>query len=173
TRGRLRQVAFWALLIVGYVVLCLGPGSGVWEIYARLPLAASFRGSGRLLWIANLAGAVLVGLGADAAAGSLGRGAALLPALIIANALVFGVVPYFGYRTGDLYNRHADAFAFVQARLGPQDRVHIVGKMRDFSLGPKSASIFRVPALYDYEAQAPRRYADYFTYLRTGHPLRG
>jgi hypothetical protein len=90
---------------------------------------------------------------------------------MVANALVLGAVPYFGYRTGDVYDRHAEAFAFVRARLTPQDRVHVVGKPRDVALGPKSPSRFRVPGIYDYEAQPPRRYAEYFTYLRTGRPL--
>jgi hypothetical protein len=49
--------------------------------------------------------------------------------------------------------------------------MHVVATDRDVALGPKSASRFHVPAIYDYEAQPPRRYAEYFTYLRTGQPL--
>src|SRR5262249_20620667 len=68
-------------------------------------------------------------------------------------------------------DRTADAFAFVRARLTPQERVHVIGKPRDVALGPKSPSHFRVPGIYDYEAETPVRYAEFFTYLRTGRPL--
>lgn len=164
-------VVFFGLVLAGCVVLSTGPGSGLWELYARLPLAASFRGSGRLLWITHLAAAMLAALGAEVASRALGRAAPLLPLAMVANALLLGSVPYFGYRSGDLYDRNADAFAFVRARLTPQDRVHVVGKPRDVALGPKSPTWFRVPGIYDYEAQPPRRYAEFFTYLRTGRPL--
>lgn len=173
--GRARRpdvVVFQALVIAACLVLSLGPGSGVWELYAHLPLAASFRGAGRLLWIAQLAGAVLVAFGVEALTSLLGRGAWTFPVMMLANGLVFGAVPFFGYRTGDVYDRTAGAFAFVRERATPQDRVHVVGRSRDLSLGPKAPTWFRVPGIYDYEALAPRRYAEYFAYLRTGHALR-
>ena len=60
----------------------------------------------------------------------------------------------------------------MRARLTPQDRVLIAGAHPDVALMPKTASLFRLPSIFDYETQAPRRYVDFFTYMRTGHGLR-
>src|SRR4029453_7216654 len=43
----------------------------------------------------------------------------------------------------------------------------------DFGLTPKTASLFEVPTFFDYDPQVARRYAEFFTMLRTGAPLRG
>jgi hypothetical protein len=167
---RRRHVLFYALVAVGYLVLSLGPGTPLFDLYARLPFGTAFRFSDRLRWVTSFALAVLVGFGAEAV--TRGRGLRIaLPALVLANALWVGRAPLFGLRRGDVYGTHAAAFAFVRERLTPQDRVAIVGRFTDFGLSAKSATLFRVPAIYDYQAQGSARYADFFTFMRLGRPL--
>jgi hypothetical protein len=63
----------------------------------------------------------------------------------------------------------------VQARITPQDRVHVMGRygpFPDFALIQKAAMIYGVPAIFDYEPLASRTYAEFFTYLRTGRGMR-
>lgn len=168
--GRRRQVAFYALVAVGYLLLSLGPGTPLFDLYARLPLGTAFRFSDRLRWVTSFALAMLVGFGVDA----LGRwrlAGLVLPVIVLANALWIGRAPLFGLRRGDVFGTHAAAFAFVRERLTPQDRVAVVGRFTDFSLAPKTPTLFRVPAIFDYQAQTSVRYADFFTFMRLGRPL--
>src|SRR5262249_48832381 len=130
---------------------------------------------GRFMWVTGFALAMLAALGAetwvDALAPRSRLAAAALPGAILVSLLVLGSAPYFGHRAGDVYGAPADAFAVVRARRTAQDRVAIVGRKLDLALLPKSATVFRIPGIFDYEALVPQRYADFFTYLRTGHPL--
>jgi len=71
-----------------------------------------------------------------------------------------------------VYGTHRDAFALVRERLTPQDRVAVVGRFNDYSLAAKTPTIFRVPAIFDYQAQGSARYADFFTFMRLGRPMR-
>jgi hypothetical protein len=221
---RREAVAFYWFVAVVYFVLGLGPGSPLYDLYARLPLGNAFRGAGRLQWVTSFALAVLAGWGAEvllrpapASARALRAGvltagiiglrllapsgftlsdvllgvvllaatalagqprwgvnALVVPLVVGVGCLVFGrlPIPLFGLRPGDLYGAHTALFDSVRARLTPQDRVLIAGAHPDFALMPKSASLFRLPSIFDYETQAPRRYVDFFTYLRTGHRLR-
>jgi hypothetical protein len=98
----------------------------------------------------------------------------LMVATVAANCLVFGPPLVFSLRQGDLYGAAAPAFAFVRARLTLQDRVHLVGRYGlhpDFALAQKAATLFRVPAIFDYEPLASRSYAEFFTFMRTGRAL--
>jgi hypothetical protein len=65
---------------------------------------------------------------------------------------------------------HASTFARLRARMSAQDRVDLhydeLFNTR-FAFGPKSASLFEVPALTDYQPQIDRRYAEFFMMLRT------
>src|SRR5262249_56471557 len=79
--------------------------------------------------------------------------------------------PVFGLRRGEVYRAHAEAFAFVRERMTPQDRVAVVGRFTDFALAPKTPTLFRVPAIFDYEAQTSLRYADFFTFMRLGRTV--
>jgi hypothetical protein len=225
---RLRKTAdaaFYALIVMLYFVLSLGPGSILFGLYARLPLGSMFRGSDRLLWLTSFGVSVLVALGCDALfagarrgprsrivlagcllAGGLGLCAIAgngvrpidalmlvvlvaltlapivprlvpfaplaLPALLVCNALVAARPPLFGLRQGDVYREHADVFDFVRARLTPQDRVLIVGGQPALALMPKSATLFAIPDVHDYDVLASQRYAEYFTFLRTARPMR-
>jgi hypothetical protein len=95
-----------------------------------------------------------------------------LPALLLVDTLGVGRPPLFGLRTGDVYEPRAEVFAFVRARLTPQDRLLIVGAQPALDLMPKSATLFALPSIHDYDALAAQRYAEYFTFLRTGRAMR-
>lgn len=66
-----------------------------------------------------------------------------------------------------LYFQHAGIFAFLRERMTPQDRVYILHKHR-VTLMPKSAALFGVPSVQDYEPQPSRRSAEYIVLMRTG-----
>jgi hypothetical protein len=71
-------------------------------------------------------------------------------------------------RGGEPYAGNAAAFDLLQRRQTAQDRVMLLGGHGDLALLPKSASLFRLPSIYDYEPQVSRTYADYVTWMRTG-----
>lgn len=173
-RARALDAAFFAAVAGISFVLSLGPGSGLWEIYARLPMGAAFRGSARLLWVTSFALSLLAGIAVD---GILARGVngrrltALVPLLFLANGLVAGAPPLFGQRRGPVYARHADVFDLVRHRMTPQDRVLLIGTYPDLSLMPKSGTVFGIPNVHDYDPFVTRRYAEFFTRMRTGQPL--
>src|SRR5262245_8171853 len=57
-------IFYWAVAVI-YFVLRLGPGSPLYDLYERLPLGSAFRGAWRLIWVTNLAMAVLAGWGTE------------------------------------------------------------------------------------------------------------
>src|SRR5204863_241873 len=57
-------------------------------------------------------------------------------------------------------------------QLTPQERIYVVGKHADFSLQQKTGSLFGVPSLFDYESLPTRRFAEFYTMLRTGQHMR-
>ena len=63
-------------------------------------------------------------------------------------------------------------FDDLQRALTPQDRAAIVYYQFRYGLMPKSASLFSVPAIQDYEPAPTERSADYAVMMRTGIPLR-
>lgn len=168
---RRRYVLFYVLVAIGYLVLSLGPGTPLFDLYARLPFGAAFRFSDRLRWVTSFALAMLVGLAADAIGGGRLLRSALV-VIVLVNGLWITRAPLFGLRRGDVFGTHAGAFAFVRERLTAQDRVAIVGRFTDFGLAAKTATLFRIPAIYDYQAQGSARYADFFTFMRLGRPMR-
>lgn len=223
---RWQAVGFYVLVAGLYLVLSLGPGSPLFDLYSMFPLGNSFRDSKRLLWVVGFAMAILTGFGADALldtddksgrarrlgwliAAALGTTATpyllgrfdlravdammILPLLAVASlprrlphqhfvpallllTIFFHYVlaappPLFGLRRGDVYDTHVQAFSFVRNRLTPQDRILIVGGHPDLALMPKSATLFRLPNIHDYEGLGSRRYAEFFTYLRLGRKM--
>jgi len=64
------------------------------------------------------------------------------------------------------------AFEAVAGRSSEQDRMYQMGALFDFSLSEKSASVFGVASIDDYEPQAPRRYAELFTRMLRDRPMR-
>lgn len=95
----------------------------------------------------------------------------VLIALIACDVLIGGRAPVLGLRRGDVYGRNAEVFDFVRARLTPQDRVLIVGGQPALDLMAKSATLFALPNIHDYDALAAQRYAEYFTFLRTARTM--
>lgn len=98
-------------------------------------------------------------------------GRAALPALLVILAVSLNLalasrVVINGLRMGDLYGANADAFTRLRERMTPQNRVALIGTLNDLAFLPKSASLFRVASIYDYEAQVSRSYAEFFTWLR-------
>ena len=73
---------------------------------------------------------------------------------------------------GGVYDEHADQLRALAARMTPQERSYFDFTFADYSLMPKSASLFDVASPQDYEPQPPRRYAEYFIMMRNGVPLR-
>jgi hypothetical protein len=102
---------------------------------------------------------------------SLAVATVVLPLVIFINCAVFGSPPIFGLVWGDVYDTHADVFASIRERMTAQDRILTVGDYPGLDLTPKSATLWRLPSTYDYEAQTPLHYADVFTFMRTGQPL--
>jgi hypothetical protein len=67
---------------------------------------------------------------------------------------------------------HAGSFDALRARMTAQERIYIVNQQPSFALMLKSASLFGVPTIQDYEPQPSYRSAAYTTMLRTGQQLR-
>ena len=224
-RGRLRGTGVFYLTAAAlYFALSLGPGTPLFDLYAKLPLGSAFRAAGRLAWATNFCWAVVAAVGAQAVArtapaarrwavsGVVLAGAGLLqmlnakglgggqwvlaglvvlaaatasrpclsdatrlgmPLVILCNALLLGCPPFFDLRSGDVYSGSEPAIDFVRERMTPQDRVAIVSQgLSNYSLMPKTATLARLPAIFDYEPQVARSYAEFFTYLRTGQPMK-
>jgi hypothetical protein len=76
----------------------------------------------------------------------------------------------FGEEAASL-KEQAWAFDRVREELGEQDRIYERGVHRDYSLLRKSASIFRLPSIADYEPQASRRFAELFMRMRMDAPM--
>jgi hypothetical protein len=74
-------------------------------------------------------------------------------------------------RNETILSTRADVFDDVRKRATPQERTFLVHHHPGFMLMPKSASIFQVPAVQDYEPQPSRRSAAYGFMLQNGVPL--
>jgi membrane protein YfhO len=62
-------------------------------------------------------------------------------------------------------------FDTVRKVMTPQDRVYLVVPNKDFSLQQKTGALFGVPSIFDYQSQASRRYAAFFTMMRIGRTM--
>jgi hypothetical protein len=74
---------------------------------------------------------------------------------------------------GALY-QHAPLFERLRARMTPQDRVYLIHQSPEataFALTRKSASLFRVPSIHDFDPQPSRRYGELFVMLRLGRRM--
>lgn len=79
--------------------------------------------------------------------------------------------PYRRLIAGDVLSAEAAALRRFAGHLSDQDRSYFVYRHRDFSFMPKSAQLFGLPTVQDYEPQPGRRHAEFHTMLRTGVPL--
>ncbi len=96
-----------------------------------------------------------------------------LPLLIALRVAFFGGPPLFDLQRGNLYWGAVDGFSAVRERLTPQDRVLVVSSgLAPYPFTPKTGSLYRMPNIFDYEPQVTRSYAEFFTYMRTGQPMR-
>ncbi len=78
---------------------------------------------------------------------------------------------------GSALRAYADVFDRLRARQTSQDRVHLAppgarDMGRDMGFVDKTASLFGLRAITDYEGQLTRTYAEYLTMLRSGQLLR-
>lgn len=97
---------------------------------------------------------------------------AIVPALLVVDLLGMGVHRFLYYRDGaTMLYRKQGAFAFVKQRMTAQDRIYQFGRHLDFAITPKSASIFGVPSIADYEPQTSRRFAELSVFLLNDHPM--
>jgi hypothetical protein len=74
------------------------------------------------------------------------------------------------------YRAAEPALRTIAPTIGPDDRVHLVHEHPQaigYRLMPKTASLFRLRAITDYEPLVSRRYAELFMMMRSGRPLRG
>jgi hypothetical protein len=101
---------------------------------------------------------------------------ASLPLLVLVSGLVAGATPYLGYRLDVDYGAEQTAFEEARALLDSQGRAVVLGRplksSRPFALTPKSASLYRIPTIFDFEPQTSRAWAEYLTYMRTGRHYR-
>jgi len=145
-------------LLAGLAGFCLLAGNGLWALewtVAGLALAAGLAASVRS-GLRRAAGALLL--------------VALLLNLVAAPSKTWEYLlpidaPLFA---------HERVFTSLRARMSPQDRVYLSyedPRSLLFGLMQKSASLFRVPSLHDYEPQMTRPYAEYFVRMRTGRPM--
>jgi hypothetical protein len=102
------------------------------------------------------------------------------PAWIVVGAIVLNLVGVpLRYVTkllpsDDVLWRHADTFAALRSSMTPQDRIYIeqsLSSIIDLSLVQKTATVMRVPDVYDYEPLLGRRLEDYFSTMWHGHPV--
>lgn len=66
---------------------------------------------------------------------------------------------------------HAETFAYLQAKMTPQERTYFVDGHPSYAFNAKTASLFRVPTVYDYEPQPTKRFAAYMVMMLKGQPL--
>jgi membrane protein YfhO len=147
-----------------------------------LPLAGLLLGAGALVallpagpqgpewWEAALFVAVIVWLASRAPLRAVPRVA--LPGMVLVAIAAAAGRPVFNLGSGPglLYARSA-LFSDLQKRMTLQDRIYSVGQHVDYTLARKSASVFALPSIGDYEPQTSRRYAELFVMMLSGVPM--
>lgn len=92
--------------------------------------------------------------------------------LLTANLFLVNSRPWLGFfKAGSVLYKYADAFAFLKKRMTLQDRLHQYAKGSGYAMMPKSASVFGVPSISDYEPQTSRRYAELYVRLMDDVPM--
>lgn len=74
--------------------------------------------------------------------------------------------PYFGAEP---------AFAWLRQNMGAEDRVYLLhghARVSNHAFMEKTASLFRVPTVLDYEPLVSQRFAEFSVMLRLGRPMR-
>jgi len=126
-------------------------------------------------------GLALAIVGAIGTSGSLPR-ARVVAAVAIPSLLALNLVGV-AHRTAGTLTRLAPgeeaasllgqqwAFERIRTEISNQDRIYERGVHFDYSLFRKSASIFRVPSIADYEPQTSKRFAELFMRMRMDGPM--
>ena len=73
---------------------------------------------------------------------------------------------------GRTLDSYSEPLQSLRTRLTAQERAFFVFPHGDFSLMPKTGSLFSIPVAEDYEPQAISLFADYFVFMETGAPRR-
>lgn len=119
-----------------------------------------------------LLGVLIASLGATLGSRGVQMASLALPVLLAANLYMLGSTPWLGLvKDNSIYYQHSDAFEFVRSRQTPQDRMKTFGALLDYSLIDKSASVYGLPSIADYEPQTSRRYAELFVRLVSDLPM--
>jgi hypothetical protein len=172
--------AFSVLVAFGAEAITRWPSEGT-ERQTRLmaPVAgvaafAALSASLPLTWEWLLVGGTCIGTaGAIFSRRGLRIARVVLPALVLSNLFAAEAAPYLNnLKDASVLYKNAAAFAFVKARATPQDRMYQFGKHPAYAVMPKSASIFDVPSITDYEPQTSSRFAGLFVRLLYDHPMR-
>lgn len=226
--AKTRRVAvFYAGAAALSVALACGPGTLLFDLYARLPAVGAFRMSSRFLWMTSFCLAPLTALGVEGLASQSAlptgwRSTAVMSAMVLplgalwwltpggftnaewsAALLVIGVgflifivrgtvrwasavlvlalaielvlggslSPAYLLPTAPDFFAADALFAAVRKIMGPQDRIYLLHGS-DHRFMSKSASLYRLPAVLDYEPLASQRYANLSCVLRSGRPMR-
>jgi hypothetical protein len=141
---RLLPLALLALAGVAFS-LAVPPLHRQWGLFAALAGAAA--------WIALVP-----------ARSSWARAA--LPVCVLLGSYFGAAIPFHRFEKDDAtLTRYAAAFEAVQGMMTPQDRIFQYDAVPALSMGPKSASIFGVPSITDYEPLTSQRYADLWVRL--------
>jgi hypothetical protein len=99
--------------------------------------------------------------------------ATLIPCAVLWSLVVQGRLTNYGFLDStESFRAHAEEFSRVEERMTWQDRIYQFGRHRDMTMSAKTATLFGVPSIIDYEPQTSKRYADLFTWLLTGRPMR-
>lgn len=166
---------FCVSVLAGLALDVLAAGS--WR-----PLAVAAAGLlGLFVWLENLpalewglAGLVLgAGLLAATVPAARPLSAAVMVGTIAFTPILIPNWSIVSYLADDAPLRaHADVFERLRGRLTPQDRAYFgLPATREPGFQEKSAMLFHVRSVTDYELQLSRRYAEYSTMLRRSEPL--
>lgn len=118
--------------------------------------------------------AALIGVAAALYAARLRRAALLaLPVLVAVNCVALAALPVYGpLRDANLLRGRSAAFDWLRQRMTLQDRAYPLAQPGDFSLSDKTAALFGVRSISDYEAQSSRRFANAHVFLFRNRPMR-
>ncbi|HLY36622.1 MAG TPA: YfhO family protein [Candidatus Binatia bacterium] len=112
----------------------------------------------------------------SAAPGGRRVAAAGLLVLILLNLVAAPSVTWLSLLSTDAsLFAHARLVEQLRARMTPQERVYLAptasADAPPFGLMQKTASLFRLPSIFDYQPEVVRRYAEFFVMLRRGQPM--
>lgn len=188
-----RPTLFFFLAGSTAVTLAFGPSGPLGSLYSAIPGIHLFRFPDRFLWLTDICCAGLIALGLDAVGRAVpmaaqrksrvhtpvwfaGRIAAvvLIPAAVIWTVQQWEQPVSFIYHSSESLWEHEASFSELRSKMTPQDRSYLAHPHpaeSEFAFMQKSASLFGVPSLFDYEPITNRRYAEFFVMMQSGRTL--